>query len=228
VWASMLQDVATHPDPAVKMRFLGMATGIYAFSAISGIEAMNFFWPRMGGLPGPAAAIDVMSHAFGAPDHEFEEHFEWGGTEDRLAPRFVNKAGAVYDRFAEYGDEDRPVIGRKGQVLREISAEEDLLSLLGIETTDRAETREQESDMYQTAADTRLEESIRSRRARREAGLALGMRDEGRASRALDALSDRQRKAFLKDREMSTRERARRLTPTRRRDEFDEAFEDQP
>ncbi|HEY3499456.1 MAG TPA: hypothetical protein VGK73_32425 [Polyangiaceae bacterium] len=229
VWASMLQDIATHPDPAVKLRALGMMTGIYAFSAISGVEAMNFFWPRMGGLPGPSAAVDVMSHAFGAPDHEFEEHFEWGGTEDRLAPRFVNKAGAVYDRFAEYGDEERPIVGRKGQVLREISAEEDLLSLLGIETTERSETRQQESDMYQTAADTRLEESIRSRRARREAGLAIGMRDEGRASRALEALSDRQRKAFLKDREMSTRERARRLTPLRRRDEFDETFEeDQP
>lgn len=226
VWASMLEDVARHPDPRVKMRFLAMATGIYAASAISGIEWMNFFWPRMGGLPGPSAAYDVLEHSFGAPEHDFEEHFEPGGTEDRILPRFITKGANILERTATQGDRHQ-IIGRKGEVLRDISAEEDLLSLLGIETTEREATRKQESEMYEFSQEAKREESILSRRRRRRAGVALASGDVEGARTALEALSRRQRKAFESGRLRSNRERARRLTPLARRAEFDEQFEDQ-
>jgi len=226
VWASMLEDVARHPDPRVKMRFLAMATGIYAASAISGIEWMNFFWPRMGGLPGPSAAYDVLEHGFGAAEHDFEEHFEPGGTEDRVLPRYISKAGSVLQRTAEQGGTHQ-IIGRKGEVLRDISAEEDLLSLLGIETTAREATRKQESEMYEFSQEAKREESILSRRRRRRAGVALARGDTEGARTALEALSSRQRKAYEAGRRLSPRERARRLTPLARRAEFDAQFEDQ-
>lgn len=227
IWASMIEDIATHPDPRVKMRALGMMTGITAFSAISGVEWMNFFWPRMGGLPGLGASYDVLQHGFGSPDHDFEEHFELGGTEDRVLPRYINKTANILDRFDSHGTEPRDIVGRKGQVLREVSAEEDLASLFGLETTNRAEARQEESDAYEFAQEARREEGIRSRRARRAAGQALSSGDTEAARSAMDALSKRQRRDFLNDRRRTPRERARRQVPLNRRDEYDARFEDQ-
>jgi len=221
LWASMLEDVATHPDAKVKMRFLGMATGIVGASAISGVEWMNFFWPRMGGLPGPSIALDVIDHAVGAPDHDFEEHMEIGGTEDRVFPRYINKGAAILNRSGEA----RPIVGRKGQQLREVSEDEDLLSLFGIETTNRAETRKQESEMYEFAQESRRESGIDSRQARRKAGLAIAQDDNEAAGEAMRALSRRQQSDFLRDRKRSPLERARRQVPLSRRAEFDERFQ---
>lgn len=228
IWGSMIQDFATHPDPAVKRRFFGMMTGIFAATALSGIQLTNFFIPRMGMVPGASTTMDVGQHLFGEPDHDFEEHFELFGTEDAIGPKYAGKLVAAGDRFNTNGLDDRNIIGRKGQVLRSVSAAEDFGSLLGIETSNRAAAREEESGMYELASKTKREESIRSRRIRREAGVALERGDKAGANRALKALSDRQRKEFKKERLRTARERARRLVPLRRREEFDDQFpEDQ-
>ena len=224
IWGSWVQDMATHPDPAVKRRFYGMATGIFAASALSGIQLANFFIPRMGIVPGVGAGIDIGQHLFGAADHDFEEHAEIGGTEDKLTPGYLNKVASAASRFNEHGLGDRNIIGRKGQVLRSVSALEDLGSLLGIETTNRAEARKEESAMYDFATEAKRDESVRSRRIRREAGERLEAGDRAGASRALKALSERQRREFKKERLRTARERARRLVPLRRREEFDDQF----
>lgn len=224
IWGSMMQDFATHPDPAVKRRFLGMMTGIFAASALSGIQLANFFIPRAGMVPGVGAVLDLGQHLFGSPDHDFEEHAEIGGTEDKVTPGYLNKLVSAGDRFSAKGLDDRNIIGRKGQVLRSVSAAEDLGSLLGVETTNRSAARKEESAMYEFATDAKRDESVRSRRIRREAGERLEAGDRAGANRALRALSQRQRNEFKKERLRTAQERARRLVPLRRRKEFDEQF----
>ena len=108
--------------------------------------------------------------------------------------------------------------------MRSVSAAEDLGSLLGVETTNRSAARKEESAMYEFATDAKRDESVRSRRIRREAGERLEAGDRAGANRALRALSQRQRNEFKKERLRTAQERARRLVPLRRRKEFDEQF----
>lgn len=226
IWAAFAGDALTHPDPAVRMRFFGLMVGAGVATQMFGMQLMNFVVPRVQGVPFAQAGIDVFKHATGSTDldHEMEDHASIGGPHSAILPRYLEKTVAYAKRMAAHGTDDRPMRGRAGQRVRETSAAADTASLFGLETTANSEARDQRSDAYEFVQESRQEQTVVSRRAKRSASEALDRGDYAEADQFLNGLTGTQRRTFLRERNENPIDRLRRQVPRARREEFDQQF----
>jgi uncharacterized protein YjeT (DUF2065 family) len=239
LWLSLAEDLARHPDSGVKLRAFGLFSGAAALTYMGGANVLDYLVPRFQTPPAFRAAADAVQHTSDTllgtalADHEASEHADPASTENSLFPVYPVKVARLAGRMYDHGMADRDIVNRTGRKARTITAKEDLLGLLSYTPAARAAEREKESEQYGFAATARQEETIASRKTRRQAGeqMAAGNRDAALTTLRDKGFTRAQIKEFLREYDRTPTERARRATPKRRRDEFDRTFgigEDEP
>jgi diguanylate cyclase (GGDEF)-like protein len=226
IWTQHFTDIITHPDPAVRRRGVAYMLGVPAAGAMVGVNAMAIAFPRlMLALPAAAAAYDLAQHTpgvnmlTGKPDHDLKDDL----SVDTVV-RYPGKVIKETKDFARYGFGEHPEFDRSGSPTGAHSAVSGFASLLGIETTDKADTRAAKEDAHAFTDEATRRRDINSRDARQDLRDAIERGDQEAAAEASRRLTRAQQRDFYNRNRKSPYQLMLERVPKEKRAEFERRY----
>jgi hypothetical protein len=225
IWGQWFADIASHPDPAVRRRGVGMMLGVGAVGAAAGVNVLPILFPRMG-LSSPAlkGAKDVLSHVPGQTLVDPADHGLGEDLDPRTAFRYPAKVAKEATDVSRYGLGEHPEFDKSGNPRGEHSAWTGFLSLLGVDTTAKTAAADARNKAFDFTADATRKRAIESRENRGDLRDAIERGDRAAAADIARKMSPQQVRDFYRRNGKSPYQLMLERVPVKDRPEFERRF----
>lgn len=226
IWAQWFADIVSHPDPAVRRRGAAYMLGVPLAGAAAGINAMSFLIPRlMLTIPAAAGALELASHipglneVTGKADHELKDDLTLEGV-----ARYPGKVVKEVKDVARYGFGEHPEFDKSGSPRGSHSAWEGFMSLLGVESSRKADVSGAREEAYQFIEDTTRRRDLEGRRAKTDLRDAIEGGEPRDAIEAVRRLTPQQVREFYRRNGKTPYHLLLERVPKKDRPEFERRF----